>query len=129
MQKNFQKWHIKKSDLHENQIRIYFHERDIWFASVGANIGFEQDGKGDDFLRPIVVLKKFNNENLWGVFLTSKDKIGKYYFKFYHDQNRLSTANISQLRLIDSKRLKYKIGVITEVDFYQLKKRIIYLIE
>ncbi len=36
---------------------------------------------------------------------------------------------MSQLRLIDSKRLKYQIGVMAESDFFQLKKRIINLIE
>jgi len=70
MKKDFHNWHTKKSDLHENKVRLYFHKRDVWFTSVGANIGFEQDGKGEEFLRPIVVFKKFNNETLWGIPLT-----------------------------------------------------------
>jgi len=129
MKKDFQKWHTEKSDLHENKLRLHFHERDVWFTSVGVNIGFEQDGKGDEFMRPIVVFKKFNNETLWGIPLTSKKKTGKYYFTFEHDEDRTSTANLSQLRLIDSKRLKYQIGSISEADFAELKKRIIGLIE
>jgi mRNA interferase MazF len=129
MKKDFQKWHTEKSDLHENKLRLHFHERDVWFTSVGVNIGFEQDGKGEEFMRPIVVFKKFNNETLWGIPLTSKKKTGKYYFTFEHDEDRTSTANLSQLRLIDSKRLKYQIGSISEADFAELKKRIIGLIE
>lgn len=129
MKKDFQTWHEQKSGLHENKVRLYFHERDVWFTSVGVNIGFEQDGKGKEFMRPIVVFKKFNNETLWGIPLTSKKKTGKYYFTFEHDKDRMSTANLSQLRLIDSKRLKYQIGSISESDFVKLKKRIIDLIE
>jgi hypothetical protein len=128
MKKDFQTWHARKSDLHENKVRLHFHERDVWFTSVGANIGYEQDGKGEEFLRPIVVFKKFNNETLWGIFLTKKKKTGKYYFDFEYKENETSTANLSQLRLIDSKRLKYQIGTILEKDFAELKKRVIALI-
>jgi mRNA interferase MazF len=129
MKKDFQKWYDQKSDIHENKARLHFHERDVWFTTMGANIGFEQDGKGEEFLRPIVIVKKFNNETLWGITLTSKKKTGKYYFTFEHDKERESTANLSQLRLIDSKRLKYQIGSISEKDFSELKKRIINLVE
>lgn len=126
--KNFQKWHDKKSDLHENQIRLHFHEREVWSSAIGANIGFEQDGKGDEYLRPVLVLKKFNNETLWALFLTKKTKTGKYYFEFKSKDYDMSTANLSQLRLIDSKRLKYRVGSISEADFTELKKRIIALL-
>ena len=50
------------------------------------------------------------------------------YFTFEHD-DRKSAANLSQLRLIDAKRLKYQIGSISENDFLELKKRIIGLIQ
>jgi mRNA-degrading endonuclease toxin of MazEF toxin-antitoxin module len=127
MKKNFWEWHGQKSNI-DNKDRIsFFNEKDVWFTSLGANIGFEQDGKGSEFLRPIVVLKKFNHETLWGIPLTSKTKSGLYYFTFEHN-NRSSTANISQLRLIDSKRLKYKMGTISEDDFVKIKKRIITII-
>ena len=129
MKKDFQTWHKQKGDLHENKVRLHFHERDVWFTSVGVNIGFEQDGKGEEFLRPVVIVKKFNNETLWGITLTSQKKTGKYYFTFGHDVDRTSTANLSQLRLIDSKRLKYQIGSISEKDFEELKKRIIDLVK
>ncbi len=128
MSKDFTGWHVQKSNIHENKIRLHFHERDVWFTSVGANIGFEQDGKGEEFLRPIVILKKFNNETLWGITLTSKTKTGEYYFSFKHDIDRVSTANLSQLRLIDSKRLKYQIGSMCEDDFAELKKRVVDLV-
>jgi mRNA interferase MazF len=128
MQKDFQEWHTHKSDIHENKVRTFFHERDVWFASLGANIGFEQDGKGHEYLRPVVVFKKFNNESLWGIPTTKQNKNGKYYFKFDYKKGDSTTANLSQLRLIDCKRLKYRIGFISEEDFATLKKCIISLI-
>lgn len=50
MKKNYEKWHTDKSKLHEGKERPFFHEREVWFASVGLNIGFEQDGKHETFL-------------------------------------------------------------------------------
>ena len=128
MKRDFKKWHKKKNDLDQNEVRVNFHERDVWFGSIGANIGFEWDGKGEEFLRPIVILKKFNNETFWGIPLTTKVKDNQYYFIFEHN-DRKSAANLSQLRLIDAKRLKYQIGSISEKDFMELKKRIISLIQ
>jgi mRNA interferase MazF len=125
VRKDFQEWHNEKSGLHENKVRAFFHEREIWFASLGANIGFEQDGKHEKFLRPVIILKKFNNEVCWGIPTTKKDKEGKYYFKFEYKEGEFTSAILSQLRLIDSKRLDYKIGVIKESDFIEMKKRLI----
>lgn len=122
--KDFCSWCIEKIELHNNRNRVFFHEREVWFASVGVNIGYEQDGKGSKFLRPIIVIKKFNNETLWGITLSSKRKFGKYYFTVNHSKNRISTANLSQLRLVDSKRLHYKMGDISLNDFKVLKERL-----
>jgi len=62
MVKDYKKWHTKKSLIETRNDRLYFHEREIWWCSLGHNVGFEQDGKGVDFARPILVFKKFNKE-------------------------------------------------------------------
>ena len=92
---------------------------------LGINIGFEQDGRGEEFLRPIIVVKKFNNEVFWGLPLTKNTKKNKYYYPIEPIAGReASTVILSQVRLIDAKRLKYKIGDITEVEFVEIKKRL-----
>ncbi len=123
MNKDFAEWHTQKSDLQENKERAFFHVREIWFATLGLNVGFEQDGRGDKFLRPVVVLKKFNNEVLWCIPLTKNEKKGKYYFPFTLNE-KISTAILSQIKLVDSKRLQYKIGDIAEKDFDELKEKL-----
>ena len=125
MKKDFQRWHTEKGTLHDEKIRPFFHEREIWFTSLGLNIGFEVDGKNERFLRPIVVLRKFNNETLWGLPLTKNpNKKGKYYFTFSFKDGESSTANLSQIRLIDAKRLQYKVGDISEEDFSGVKEKL-----
>ena len=44
MDKDFKKWHKDKEAIHNERPRVFFHEREVWFAYLGVNIGFEQDG-------------------------------------------------------------------------------------
>jgi len=53
----FLNWSLKKEKLHNRDKKIYFHEREIWWCSLGLNIGYEEDGKNDNYTRPILVLK------------------------------------------------------------------------
>lgn len=123
MKKDFQKWHKKKEYLHEEKVRPFFREGEVWFCALGVNVGFEQDGRGESFLRPVVIVKKFNNESFWGLPLTKNLKKGKYYFSFKLN-GETSTGILSQIRLVDAKRLHYKVGVITDADFSQIKNRL-----
>ena len=125
MKKDYKEWHSKKSEISEIKKSPFFHEREIWFCYLGENVGFEQDGRGEEFLRPIIVLKKFNNEVLWTVPLTRTKKKGEYYFRFsFSSGNDTSSAILSQVRLVDAKRLKYKIGSMKVSDFEILKNKI-----
>jgi hypothetical protein len=67
---NFYIWNSKKQELDSEKIHFRFRERDIFFIHIGVNIGFEQNG-GKDFLRPVVVYKKFNKHVFLGIPLTS----------------------------------------------------------
>lgn len=51
-----------------------FNEREIWWCSIGENIGFEGDGKNDMFERPVLILKKYNAEVFFGAPLTTSTK-------------------------------------------------------
>ena len=123
-EKNYQKWHTQKAAINSEKDRPHFHEREIWFCSLGANIGFEQDGRGDDYLRPVIILRKFNQQVCLAVPLTKNYKKGIHYFNFSYQNSFISTAILSQIRLIDAKRLEYKSGNITEIDFNQLKQKL-----
>lgn len=118
----FNSWTLLKIQLHITPPRdVYFREKEIWWASLGCNIGFEQDGKHNRFERPILVLKKFNKHVLWSVPLTSQNKTGRYYRNIEYKGKR-STIILSQLRLISSKRLLRKIGVLSKEQFEEVKQ-------
>ena len=104
---------------------IFFSEAEVWFCHLGENVGVEQDGKGNEFLRPVIILKKFNEQMFWAVPLTSLQKPkSKYYFSFSFQENKKNTALLSQMRILDVKRLKEKMGIMNERDFFLVKKKI-----
>ena len=129
MDKHFDTWNNIKKDLHENKVRVFFHEREIWFASIVINIGFEEDGKGSKFLRPVIIIKKFTNDLFLGISTTRTRKNGKYYFEFSYKQGVITYAILSQIKIMDSKRLKYKTGIVEESVFIEIKRRIITLLQ
>ena len=129
MKKDFQKWHNKKTRINDIAKPPFFHEREIWFCYLGANVGFGQDGQGIDFLRPTVIIRKFNNEIFWAIPLTTsrkkhKENAERYYFDFSFVPGITSVAILSQIRLIDARRLSYKMGEMSEKDFPELIKKL-----
>ena len=124
------KWHKLKIDIQlaDNKADFYFYEKDVWWASLGANIGHEEDGKNERFERPVLILKKFNTHLLLTVPLSSQSKENnKYYYKFLLNHQH-SSAIISQIRIISSKRLIRKIGHLNKGNFDAIRSQIKQLI-
>jgi mRNA interferase MazF len=127
MEKDFWKWHSLKSEIEKQIPSPLFYEREIWWCSVGANVGAEEDGKNDPFERPVLVLRKFNRDMFWGIPITSKEKYGEYYYPFsLHGESM--TALLSQLRVLSAKRLRRRIGRITEGKCAAIAQALVYLI-
>lgn len=127
MEKDFQKWHKTKEGLDNVSVRVFFHEREVWWCSIGVNVGFEQDGRGERFARPVLILKKFNNEVFWAIPISTKIKNGKFYTPIELGDGVARVAIISQLRLIDAKRLIDKISTISSGNYKLIQKAIINL--
>ena len=97
----------------------FFHEREVWWCSLGLNIGYEQDGTNELFERPVLVIKKFNRDVLWVLPLTRSDKKNRYYFPVtVGDAN--SAVILSQLRLISSKRLERYMHKLSTSQFNEI---------
>ena len=107
MNKDFDNWNEKKKQIHDKTFVDYVHSREVWWCSLGLNIGFEQDGKHEFFERPVLVIKKFSRDTVLIVPLSSRLKNNNYQINFTHTGKYFS-ALISQLRLISTKRLRRK---------------------
>jgi len=125
----FDNWNGLKQKIQKNRQILKFRERDIFFISIGQNIGYETYGKGDFFLRPILVLKKLTKETFVGIPLTSKTKSGSFYFSFSYKKDIVSTAVLSQIRIFDIKRAKYFSGQIKIRDYKNLKTELNKILE
>jgi mRNA interferase MazF len=121
----FVKWTKLKVRIHLNDNRLFFKEREVWWASIGMNIGFEQNGKNETFERPVLIIKKFNHDVMWVLPMTSKDKSksNKYYYPVEYE-NEISYIILSQLRLVSSKRLLRKVRTLSKNEFKTVCKKI-----
>lgn len=116
-------WTKLKIRIHLSERDVYFREGEMWWASLGANVGHEQDGKNETFERPILILRKFNQHVLWAVPLSSKLKEGPFYYTYFYRDEKFC-ACLTQLRLISSKRLLRKVGMFSKDDLGKLKEKI-----
>ena len=132
MDSQYNNWNEIKITIENENIIVGFKERDIFYMNMGKNIGFEQDGKGENFVRPVVIIKGFNKNMFFGIPLSTKMKEGKFYYKFQFQKKDELVENIallSQMRLFSTKRLLNKIGVISKEDFESLKNEFKSLID
>lgn len=123
MQKDFDTWNTEKKyiDQKKTNKNLFFHCREIWWCSAGLNIGVETNGKHSNFERPMLILKKFNNEMIWVLPLTTKHKQNKYHYKITH-QSIKSWVVLSQIKTLSTKRLIRKIDSVSENDFQNIIK-------
>ncbi|MBI2099876.1 MAG: type II toxin-antitoxin system PemK/MazF family toxin [Candidatus Vogelbacteria bacterium] len=127
MRKDFKAWHQKKEkiDARKDMAEVFFREKEVWWCALGVNVGFEQDGKGAEFRRPILILKKFNQFAVLAVPLTTKLKPNNKYYVACDLKDGIARAVIvSQVRLVDTKRLIDKLGVLDEQSFTRTRNAV-----
>ena len=123
MVEKFDSWNEIKKRLSKKDQNLKFRVRDIYFMSIGQNIGKESYGKGVEFLRPALVYKKLSKETFIGIPLTSKEKIGSYFFNF-NVKNKKSTASLNQMRVFDIKRAKFFCTEMRQNTFENLRMKV-----
>lgn len=115
MKKDFDGWNEKKKHINNSTTAPFVHEGEIWWCSLGANVGYEEDGKNNGFERPVVIFRKFNTKIFLGFPITTQIKSGRYYFNYMY-KDKIFAVILSQIRLLDTKRLKRKIRTLPQTD-------------
>ena len=113
----------KKTLTRKIKVPPLFKERDIWWVSVGVNVGFEEDGKNGNFVRPVLVVKKFNRELFLGIPMSTKLKDNKYYVPVIVKNETVSVMT-SQIRVFSSKRIWNKLSELDEGDFFRVLEEV-----
>ncbi len=126
MEKDFDKWNEVKKSIDSQSVRrdLFFLDREIWWCSLGINIGVEENGKGGDSTRPVLIIKKFNNAMLWILPITTREGLIDYRQKITVESIP-SWVCLSQLRTISTKRLIRKIATISEMEFDTILCRVV----
>jgi mRNA-degrading endonuclease toxin of MazEF toxin-antitoxin module len=91
--------------------------REIWWCSLGINVGFEQDGTGEKYDRPVLIIKSLNRYVCIIVPITTSQETGLHRISIGILNKKECYAVISQLRLIDARRLKNKIKTLNQELF------------
>jgi len=120
MQK-FDEWNEIKKIAHSKERRLNIKAREIFWAKIGQNIGDEEYGKGENFTRPVIVIKQLSRDLFLGVPTTTTLKDNDYFHTFeYSNKQRGSIQNsamILQIKVFSKKRVMNKIGMIHKDDF------------
>ena len=131
--KDFDSWNdyqkkleLRTSHLYDSNTKKYlFRQREIWYCSVGVNIGSEICGKNKDFERPVLILKK-SGRHFVGLPLTSQKPNNPSFFYdiSYKDKERLveSYVLINPLSF-DVLRLQRKIRVLSHYKFEEIVEK------
>lgn len=124
--KDFSAW-IKQKGLINSRTdheKLFFREQEIWWCSIGANVGFEEDGKGKKYLRPILILRKFNQNTFVGLPLTTVNVSNKYVLRCDSEDCVFRKAILSQIKMIDSRRLGWRITTVSKPSFDIIRKAV-----
>ena len=130
MEKDFDNWNKLKKSINKKEIEysFNFHAGDIWWATLGLNIGKEINGKNETFERPVLILRVINKHTLYILPLTSRDNfIDKYHYKVDYEDGGSGVVVFSQIRVISSSRLLRKLSRVSKEDLVEIKKLFIAL--
>ena len=102
--KDFAAWHeIKSATDARNTSRILIRIGAVWLIRLGVNVGSELDGKGNEFLRPVIVIRKINDQRFFGIPVSSKVTEDYFRQKFIL-LGEQRDAVLSDIRAFDKKR-------------------------
>lgn len=116
-------WNITKQSINISIKSPDVREREVRWCSIGKNIGFEINGKGKIFTRPVLIIKKLSPYTLLVAPMTTKIKTGSWYPPVMLRGEKQHVC-INQIRIIDSKRIYNHLGRITSNNMEIIKESI-----
>jgi UDP-N-acetyl-D-glucosamine dehydrogenase len=124
----YDNWNEEKKSLAQKSVSpdLFFYEREVWWCTLGKNIGREQDGKGTQFRRPVLILKKFGAFGFFGIPLTTQKKNGNWFHPLESnlEKGKNSWLILLQGRFFSSNRLSSKLGMISFEEYVIIQEKI-----
>jgi mRNA-degrading endonuclease toxin of MazEF toxin-antitoxin module len=124
----FDRWNQTKQQVHNKENLVGFKPREIFWVRLGQNIGDEEFGKGNEFQRPVLIVKKLTSNLFMGIPLTSKVKEENDFFHTISyttkKGNMQNSLMLLQLKTFDKKRLMGKIGKLNTLQFEEVLQKV-----
>ena len=124
MKKDVDSWNIRKKDIHDIGESKLYHARETWWCNLGINIGSEQDGDKVNYDRPVLILRGLSRQTCIILPLTTSKERHKMRMPIGKIQDQDASVIISQIRVIDTKRLVKKIEFLDKKIFKMVTKAV-----
>lgn len=128
MKKDFDEWNTKKKHIEMLQENNLFRTGEIWWCSIGLNIKTESCGKGGDYQRPVLVLKKLSVESFIGIPISTQQKTGSWFIDITMNGEKRWVL-LYQIRMFSTNRFQRRLAVLNEMDFNKVKEKLKLLLE
>lgn len=124
MERDYDLWNIEKQFVQERYRVPHCKVREVWWCSLGINIGDEENGKGDLFDRPVLIYEKFGQNLFLCIPVSSHARPDGRFYLQVNIRGSVQSLLLSHLRTVDFKRLSRKIGKLSVEDFQKTKQAI-----
>ena len=124
----FDNWNEVKKSTESNQRTVGIKPRELFWVKLGQNVGSEEYGKGENFARPVVIIRKLTHDLFLGVPTTTNLKHDDYFHSFeYNDKSKgfiEISAMILQVKVFSTKRLMNRIEIVDKENFKKIQEKV-----
>ena len=121
--KDFDDWNELKKKLDDKPFDHYVHEREVWWCSLGTNIGHEVDGKNKKFERPVLIVRVFSKDTCLVAPFSSRQDVHKYNIPIFI-KGIPHSVKVSQLRVVSTWRFSNRVCKINSKSFEEVTLKI-----
>lgn len=123
----YDKWNEVKKDTQKKKRKLGMKSREIFWVKLGQNLGSEEYGKGKDFARPVIIVRRLTRDLFIGIPITTTIKNNDYFHSFtYMNKSRgmvENSAMILQVKTFSIKRVLSKVGIVDKEDFDKILEK------
>ena len=122
--KDLDGWNEKKKRIDTDGCSKRYHRREVWWCALGVNIGSEQDGSSAEYRRPVLIITGLGPDTCLVAPLTTSEREHPMRPYIGVVDGKKARALLSQLRVIDTKRLVSKVGFLDKEIFEVIRKAV-----
>lgn len=117
---DYDDWNTQKKAIQHAARMPVFKDAEVWWISLGVNVGVETYGKGQHRTRPVIVLRKVSKHGGLVIPVTSKVHTQNMYHELDWGAGP-RWAMLHEIRSVSIFRFRSRIATLSDADFASLK--------